>query len=352
MRKIIHVDMDCFFAAVEIRDNPSLRNKPIAVGGGAGERGVICTCNYIARQYGVHSAMATAHALKLCPDLIVIAPRFHEYRKVADAIRDIFYQFTSEVEPLSLDEAFLDVTDCEAYFNSATLIAKAIRQKIFATHQLTASAGVAPNKFLAKVGSNWRKPNGQFVISPEAVDVFVKVLPVSKISGVGKVTSKKLADLGVQTCLQLQRLSIKTLVQHFGSFGIRLYELSRGIDQQLVNTDRIRKSLSVEETFISDLHTLADCLKAIDELYAELTRRLKSRRYNEIKKQFIKIKFSDFTQSSVECVVDCLQVERFKALCSEGFARRDRPVRLLGVGVRFAEPDKEACAPQLKLSLI
>ena len=352
MRKIIHIDMDCFFAAVEIRDNPSLRNKPIAVGGAAGERGVICTCNYIARQYGVHSAMATAYALKLCPDLIVIAPRFHKYRDAAYAIRDIFYQFTPEVEPLSLDEAFLDVTECDEYFNSATLIAKAIRQKIFTSQKLTASAGVAPNKFLAKVGSNWRKPNGQFVISPEAVDVFVKVLPVSKISGVGKVTAKKLADLGVQTCLQLQRLPIKILVQHFGTFGIRLYELCRGIDQRLVNTDRIRKSLSVEETFSSDLYTLADCLKVIDELSVELANRLKSKRCNGIRKQFIKIKFSDFTQSSVECVVDCFQVERFKHLCSEGFARRDRPVRLLGVGVRFAEAEQEERAPQLKLSLV
>jgi len=191
IRKIIHIDMDCFYAAIEMRDNPRLRNKPIAVGGSAQSRGVLCTSNYLARQSGVRSAMATAYALKLCPQLIVIKPDMEKYRLISHKIRTVFEQYTDLIEPLSLDEAFLDVSDCQQHNGSATLIAQAIRQQIKDTENLTASAGIAPNKFLAKIASEWNKPDGQFVIPPQNIAAFIPTLPIEKIFGVGKVTAKK-----------------------------------------------------------------------------------------------------------------------------------------------------------------
>lgn len=189
-RKIIHVDMDCFYAGIEIRDNPSLATKPVAVGGASNQRGVLCTCNYIARQYGVRSAMPTAIAYRHCPDLIVLPVNMPKYRQISESIHRIFKEFTELVEPLALDEAFLDVSESSLYRGSATWIAEAIRNKIWQKEQLTASAGVAPNKFLAKIASGWNKPNGVFVIRPEQILSFVSQLPVTKLFGVGKVTAK------------------------------------------------------------------------------------------------------------------------------------------------------------------
>jgi len=216
MKKIIHIDMDCFYAAVEIRDNPALADKPVAVGGLAEERGVLCTCNYIARKYKVRSAMATAYAKRLCPNLIVLPVNMNKYREVANVIHGIFREFTDLVEPLSLDEAYLDVSDSPFFQGSATLIAKAIREKIWDTVNLTASAGVAPNKFLAKIASGWNKPNGLFVVRPQDVDGFVQQLAVDELFGVGKVTAKKLHDLGLKTCLDLQKKSLPELIDHLG----------------------------------------------------------------------------------------------------------------------------------------
>lgn len=221
-RKIIHIDMDCFYAAIEMRDAPHLRSLPIAVGGSPDGRGVLCTANYLAREYGVRSAMASYKALKLCPDLVIVPVDFAKYRSVAHAIRKIFYSYTDLVEPLSLDEAYLDVTDCELFDNQARLIAKAICQEIIDTQHLTASAGVAPNKFLAKVASDWRKPNGIFVIPPQKVANFVQKLPVEKIFGVGKVTQRKMQQFGIYTCQDLQALSMTQLIERFGTFGQRL----------------------------------------------------------------------------------------------------------------------------------
>ena len=200
MRKIIHCDCDCFYAAVEMRDDPSLRDLPIAIGGKSDRRGVVATCNYRAREYGVRSAMPTGQALKLCPDLVVVPGTMAKYREAAQQIRQIFYRYTDKVEPLSLDEAYLDVTDCTECQGSATLIAQEIREVIAREVGVTASAGIAPNKFLAKVASDLNKPDGQYVITPPEIDAFVETLKVKRISGVGKVTNEKLRRLGIETC--------------------------------------------------------------------------------------------------------------------------------------------------------
>lgn len=335
MRKIIHIDMDCFYASIEVRDNPELKGKPVAVGGTRDQRGVLCTCNYEARAYGVRSAMPTFQAFRLCPDLITLPVNMEKYRQESQKIRGIFHKYTHLVEPLSLDEAFLDVSDCTEYKGSATLIAKAIRQEIVDQLNITASAGIAPNKFLAKVASDWNKPNGQFVIPPEDVAAFVYQLPVKKIFGVGKVTAKKFEQIGISTCGELQDLSREQLIKQFGKFGLRLYELSRGIDHREVETKRDRKSLSVETTFSEDIDNIAICHKSISQLFTRLEQRLQYSSKNKIHKQFVKIKFADFTHTSVECISHDLQFDIFHELLDEGIHRQNKPVRLLGIGVRF-----------------
>ena len=219
VKKIIHFDMDYFFAQVEEKANPSLKDKPFAVGGTNPKRGVISTCNYIAREYGVHSAMPTSIALQKCPNLVLLNTDFVKYKAASSVIKEIFHSFTDKVEPLSLDEAYLDVTDVQEYKNSATLIAQAIKQQIFNKTGLTGSAGVAPNKLLAKIASDINKPNGLYVITPEQVNSFIKDLPVKKLFGVGKVSQEKLKSMRVETCSQLQQISLNTLIDKFGKFG-------------------------------------------------------------------------------------------------------------------------------------
>lgn len=229
MRKIIHVDMDCFFAAVEMRDNPALRDIPIAIGGSRERRGVISTANYPARKFGVRSAMPTGMALKLCPHLTLLPGRFDAYKEASNHIREIFSRYTSRIEPLSLDEAYLDVTDSVHCHGSATLIAQEIRQTIFSELQLTASAGVAPVKFLAKIASDMNKPNGQFVITPAEVPAFLQTLPLAKIPGVGKVSAAKLEAMGLRTCGDVQKCDLVILLKRFGKFGRILWEVVRGL---------------------------------------------------------------------------------------------------------------------------
>ena len=336
-RKIIHIDMDCFYAAVEMRDNPSLQNKPIAIGGLSEHRGVLSTCNYLARNDGLHSAMATAKAFRLCPDLVLLPVNMSKYKSVSKQMRDIFSQYTSIIEPLSLDEAYLDVSNCDLHHGSATLIARAIKDQISKELNLTASAGVAPNKFLAKVASDWEKPNGLFVITPDQVDEFVKKLSIKKIYGVGKVTAQKMEKIGIKTCWDLQQIELAKLVKHFGNFGGKLYKLCRGIDDRQVEPQRIRKSLSVEETYSVDLKDFAVCDKALGPLIERFHERLSKVSNLQIAKQFIKIKFYDFTHTTVEQVVAQLDCVLYKKLLREGFDRHNKPVRLLGVGVRFKQ---------------
>lgn len=328
--------MDCFYAAVEMRDDPRLRHRPIAVGGSEHKRGVISTCNYEARAYGVHSAMATSHAKRLCPHLLVVPHHFEKYREASQAIRTIFKQYTKTIEPLSLDEAYLDVTDSQHCRGSATLMAKAIRQTIAEELQLTASAGIAANKFLAKVASDWNKPNGQCVILPTEVDAFMRPLPVKKLHGVGKVTTQKLHDLNFFTCGDLQKAEKTLLVSRFGSFGERLYTLCRGIDERPVQSEWQRQSLSVEHTYVNDLADLQDCLLQVAALTDEVTQRFeKYRKQYAVKKLFVKMKFNDFTQTTVECRADFINANAFAALFKQAYERFQRPVRLLGAGIRM-----------------
>ena len=337
-RKIIHCDCDCFYAAVEMRDAPELRGRPVAVGGRAESRGVIATCNYEARAFGVHSAMSTMRAMKLCPQLVLLPPDFERYRSASRQILGIYRDYTPLVEPLSLDEAYLDVSGVTRCQGSATLMAEEIRARIHAEVGITASAGIAPNKFIAKVASDWNKPNGQFVVRPCDVDAFVAALPVKKLFGVGKVTAARLARLGVETCGDLRSWALADLTREFGTFGDRLYSLCRGIDNRAVCPDRIRKSLSVETTYVQDLPDLPACCAALPALIEEFHRRFdRARETRPVHKAVVKIKFSDFSQTTVECVASAPDASVWAGLLKEGYARRGLPVRLLGVGVRFGE---------------
>lgn len=342
MRKIIHIDMDCFFAAVEIRDAPHLRTKPVAVGGMPDERGVICTCNYIAREYGIRSAMATQLALKRCPDLIVLPSQFDKYRAESLRIRDIFLRYTSIIEPLSIDEAFLDVTDSPFHQQSATLIAQEIRQAIFKETQLTASAGVASNKLLAKIASGWRKPNGLFVITPEQIASFMRTLPIEYLWGVGQVTAQKFNQQGIHTCFDLQQLSLVELINYCGAFGARLYHLCRGEDDRLVESHDIRKSVSVEETFPVDLQSISALQRATFALYPRLQQRLNRYQGIPIHKLIVKIKFSNFQTTTIEKISKTTQlpeIDHFYELLDMARLRQSCAIRLLGLGVRFKLSD-------------
>ena len=338
MRKIIHIDMDCFYAAVEMRENSALRGKPVAVGGSGSQRGVVAACSYEARKFGVHSAMPSSRARRLCPELIMLPVRMSLYKEVSKRIQALFYQYTDLVEPLSLDEAFLDVSESEHCRGSATLIAQEIRSRIFAMERLTASAGIASNKFLAKVASDWEKPNGQFVIKPDEIDGFVKALPVKRIFGVGKVTAKRLGELGVVNCQELQAFSEEQLTQHFGVFGQRLYELARGVDERPVSTNRTPKSLSVEETYAIDLPDLSRCLAEIPTLYEEFVARLETtqKRMNlRSRTLFVKLRFDDFETTTIQMAGTSPSEVGFAHLCEQAWQRGKRPVRLIGLGVQF-----------------
>ncbi|MDH5217692.1 MAG: DNA polymerase IV [Gammaproteobacteria bacterium] len=340
MRKIIHVDMDCFYAAIEVRDNPSLKGRPVAVGGTASRRGVLCTCNYEARRYGLRSAMPTAQALKQCPDLVLLPVNMEKYQRVSANIRSIFEKFTHQIEPLSLDEAYLDVSNNPYANGSATLIAQTIREEILKSQDITASAGVAPNKFLAKIASDWRKPDGQFVITPKDVDEFVLHLPVEKVHGIGKVTATRLREMQIKTCGDLQKLSQLELIKRFGGFGETLFNLCRGIDDREVEASRYRKSLSVEETFADDLPDMEACLNELPAIYNDFVLRLKQckdKTMRDIKTIFIKIKFNDFSVTTAQAPVRQLRLETFAHLFQQRFLQSPKPVRLLGLGVRFKE---------------
>jgi DNA polymerase IV len=252
VRKIIHADMDAFYASVEQRDDLQLRGKPVIVAW-LGNRSVVCAASYEARSFGVRSAMPTVRAERLCPGAIFVPPDFIRYRAVSRSVREIFKRHTDLIEPLSLDEAYLDVTENKTGLPTATLVARTIREQIRQELNLTASAGVAPNKFLAKLASDWRKPDGLFVIQPEDIDAFLLSLPVGRLPGVGKVTEEKLVKLGVQTVADLRKLDLPVLEYQYGRYGLRLHELARGIDDSAVVPDRPTQSMSVEDTFERDV---------------------------------------------------------------------------------------------------
>jgi len=337
-RKIIHCDCDCFYASVEMRDDPSLRGRPLAVGGRPDQRGVIATCNYEARRFGIHSAMSSALAMRKCPDLLIIPSAMEKYRIASRQIMAIYRDYTADVEPLSLDEAYLDVTHTTRCKGSATLIAQEIRERVRETVGVTVSAGVAPNKFIAKIASDWNKPDGLFVVRPHEVDAFVAALPVRKIHGVGKVTAAKLEALGISTCAQLRTWSLIDLHRQFGTFGKRLFELARGRDERPVCSDRERKSVSTETTYVNDLLTLEACNEALKPLAEQLDARIeRAGCAHAVRKLFVKIRFANFQRTTVECVGEQTDLPTFLALLEKGLARRKLAVRLLGVGVRLEE---------------
>lgn len=342
MRKIVHVDMDAFYVSVEIRDNPILANKPVAVGGKSDRRGVLSTCNYIARQYGVSSAMPTALALKKCPDLIVVPGRMEVYKEASQNIRNVFERYTDKIEPLSLDEAYLDVTNSDLYSGSATLIAQQIREEIFTATGLTASAGIAPLKFVAKIASDLNKPNGQCTIGPDDVYNFLESLPLRKIPGVGKVTSEKLKNLGFETCGDIRASDEAFLANKFGKYGHVLWSRSHGVDDREVQVSRVRKSVGVERTFEFDMdiiHEMDEVLK--DKLIPELKRRAaKYLVHRKINKLGVKVKFQDFQQTTKEQAFSEINIDLFLKLLSEAVSRgKGKSVRLLGVHIGLADEE-------------
>ncbi len=349
-RKIIHVDCDCFYAAVEMRDDPSLREVPLAVGG-AGGRGVVTTCNYKARAFGVRSAMPGSEARRLCPGLVTVPTDMARYQAASKQVMAILRELTDLVEPLSLDEAFLDVSEITDYKGSATLMARYLRERIRKEVGITVSAGVAPNKFLAKIASDWQKPDGLFVIRPEDVDSFVRALPVEKLFGVGQVTAAKLHALGVETCGDIQAVGPQVLVDRFGKQGYRLHEMAYGRDERPVVVSRIAKSVSVERTFSQDLPDRAACESVLAALVADLNRRLaRKARQKPIHKLFVKVRYSDFSTHTLERVREQVSEPAetdYLPLFQELVGDKDRPVRLLGLGVRFR--NDEAPVTQLRL---
>lgn len=349
-RKIIHLDCDCFFAAVEMLEHPEWRDIPLAVGGAAERRGVISTCNYPARTFGIHSAMSSARALQLCPQLKLVPGNMPRYREIAEQIFAIYRRYTDLIEPVSIDEAYLDVSDSTLLGGSATRMAEAIRRQVREEIGITVSAGVAQNKFLAKVASDWNKPDGLCVITPEQQSDFVARLEVKKIPGVGPRTQEKLMGLGVGSCAELQSLSLVELQNHFGKFGERLWQLARGEDNREVRTHRERKSVSVEHTFSEDLPDFAQCLAQLEPMMADLEQRYERHRgERQILGAVVKIKFNDFTQTTAECRSEQPDRGLFASLLEEAWLRRRRSVRLIGLGYRLGPREGEAEAEQLPL---
>ncbi|EKF57003.1 DNA polymerase IV [Agrobacterium albertimagni AOL15] len=357
LRKIIHVDMDAFYASVEQRDNPELRGKPLAVGGAA-ERGVVAAASYEARLFGVHSAMPSVTAARKCPGLIFVKPRFDAYREVSEKIRAIFSEYTPIIEPLSLDEAYLDVTENLKDMPIATEIALQIRARIKAVTGLNASAGISYNKFLAKMASDLNKPNGQAVITPRHGPTFVEELAVKKFHGVGPATAEKMRRLGIETGADLKAKSLTFLSQHFGKAGPFFYGIARGIDERPVRPDRERKSIGAEDTFAADISALQ---AASDELRPLAQKVWSSCRAKGLsgKTLTLKVKYADFTQvtrsrtTSVPFagVEDMLELAHVLLVGLHPFKR---PVRLLGLTLSSLVIDKQADQidkPQLGLGL-
>ncbi|MBL4821898.1 MAG: DNA polymerase IV [Colwellia sp.] len=342
IKKIIHVDMDCFYAAVEMRDFPEYRDIPLAVGGD-GPRSVLSTCNYIARKYGIRSAMSAIKAKQLCPNLKIVHGRMAVYKEVSTHIREIFSRYTDLIEPLSLDEAFLDVSDSTQCQGSATLIAQKIRADIFNELNLTASAGIAPNKFIAKIASDENKPNGQCVIPPDKVASFVERLSLKKIPGIGPKTFQKLQQAGFSTCHDVRASSLAKLTPIVGKFALSLYQKAHGIDNRELEVSRQRKSLAIETTLAADIYSEKECLAVIEKLLPKLLLRLHKVKDLTIVRQGIKLKFNDFNQTTVEQQSLAPDQQTYMALLAKAHTRahkngKQRGIRLVGLTLGFAQP--------------
>jgi len=335
--KIIHVDMDCFYASVEIKERPELKFKPVAVAGSSENRGVVTTCNYIARKFGIHSAMPSVTAKRLCPQIIFLPVNMEKYRAISKETHKIYKCYTKIIEPISLDEAYLDVTNSEYCQGDPEEMARQIRKKIFEDLGITASAGIASNKFLAKIASDWNKPNGQFSIPDKDVQNFILKVHIRKIYGVGEKTEILLNKHGIQTCSDLQKLSKESLVKLLGKYGCTLYSLSRGIDDRLVEGDKISKSLSVEDTYAKDLTNYDQAANELNKLHLELTKRLSKEIYKGrlIKSCFVKVKFNDFKLITMQISNQKTDYLVYLNLLKKTLLANKKSIRLLGIGVQF-----------------
>jgi DNA polymerase-4 len=347
-RKIVHVDMDAFYASVEQRDDPFLHGRPVVVAW-KGKRSVVCAASYEARRYGVRSAMPAVTAERLCPDAVFVPPDFTRYNAVSRAVREILHRHTDAIEPLSLDEAYLDVTENKLGLPTATLVAKTIRQQIREELNLTASAGIAPNKFLAKIASDWKKPNGQYVIQPHEVQAFLLPLPVGRIPGVGKVTESRMSQVGIKTVGDIRAMEISALEEHFGRYGRRLYELARGIDHNPVVSNRSSKSISAEDTFEIDIP-----LRETEPLVRELAEKVwAASRQNARMARTVVLKlktkeFSTLTRSLTPSVMP-VSLEEFAdvalSLCERVHLGPEQLFRLVGVGLSNFQVETESNSP-------
>ncbi len=355
-RKIIHVDMDAFFASVEQRDHPEYRGKPLIVGGQPDSRGVVAACSYEARKFGIHSAMPCSRAYRLCPQALFVRPRFEAYREVSAQIREIFWHYATEVEPLSLDEAYLDVTYTSDFNGSATLIAQAIKQDIQTTTNLTASAGVSYNKFLAKIASDMDKPDGIYVIRPEQGQDFVETLPVGKFHGVGPATEAKMQKLGINTGLDLRLKTLGELTELFGKTGQYYFNIARGIDERPVRSTRIRKSLGKETTFAKDILSVPELTAKLLDL-ADIVLESLSKQSLQARTVTVKVKYADFQQvtraQTIDHAIALGDLREWIPLLLRRTEAGHKPVRLVGLSLSGFDgvAREEQLQPQLDLVL-
>jgi DNA polymerase IV len=346
IRKIIHVDMDAFFASVEQRDFPEYRGKPLAVGGSPEGRGVVAAASYEARSFGIHSAMPSRSAMQRCPHLILIRPRFDVYKSVSQQIRQIFFEYTDLVEPLSLDEAYLDVTSNKHGIASATLIAREIKERILAQTQLTASAGISFNKFLAKTASGFKKPDGLCLITPDKAAAFVETLEIEKFYGIGKVTAEKMRSLGIFTGADLKKWTEPALLEKFGKTGRFYYQIARGEDDRPVEPNRICKSIGAEESFAVDLSQRRDMITALAEIAETVAKRLAENQTGG-KTVTLKVKYEDYKQVTrsrtvAESVQEAEQMLDLAVELLDTTEAAKKAVRLLGISISSLDSEEES----------
>lgn len=347
--------MDAFFASVEQRDQPDYKGKPLIVGGQPNSRGVVAACSYEAREFGIHSAMSCSRAYRLCPQAIFVPPRFDAYREVSNQIREIFWQYASEVEPLSLDEAYLDVTYTDEFAGSATRIAQAIKDEILAITQLTASAGVSYNKFLAKIASDMDKPNGLYIIKPEQGKAFVADLAIGKFHGIGPVTESKMNKLGIKTGRDLHQKTLSHLIEHFGQSGQYYYNIARAIDERPVRSQRERKSLGKETTFAQDVVSNEILISHLHSLSKRVLDTMQKQNL-QARTLTIKVKYADFQQvtraHTVEHKLDMATLKQLIPLLLTKTEAGKKPVRLVGLSLSgFINDKPEKVQAQLDLAL-
>ncbi len=342
MRKVLHIDCDCFFAAVEMRENPQLCHVPIAIGGHSDRRGVISTCNYPARKFGIHSAMATAQALKKCPELILLPGNMALYREVSQQVMAVIQRYGIAYEQVSVDEAYLELDPDD----SAIAIGNKIRAEVEAEVGITVSVGAAPNKFLAKIASDWNKPNGLFAVKPHKVDAFVQQLEVRKIPGIGPKTAERLASKGIVLCSDAQPYSLIELVKLFGRTGASLFKRCRGLDDRSLSTDRVRKSISVEHTFSKDLYLAEELDLEAESLWLKFLQRTEKARIDSRGlAPFVKVKFNDFSQTTLADQLLEPSLDSFRQLLQQARLRHDsdeiQGVRLIGIGGRCPDVSEQ-----------